>query len=189
MGEPAEVLGCLLGRLADDWHVQSASDHTGDLPERYALFGYTMIAGACGTLFKRKPEEAGGIEPVYCRPVVQPFADIGRDALLTRDPHEDRNEPVITISVDRRGRRISDTRTPRAFSAAAASCDATRGLDDVGAGTSSSVATRPGVSRPVPDVTISGRSVPRSAEPSASTARRSVSQFSLNLEKSWLKPV
>ena len=27
MREPAKVLGCLLGGLADNWHVQAAADH------------------------------------------------------------------------------------------------------------------------------------------------------------------
>ncbi len=55
-------------------------------------------------------------------------------------------------------------------------------------GASSSVARRPGVKAiPVPEVTIKGRSEPASAEPSASMARLSISQFAANFEKSWLK--
>ena len=41
----------------------------------------------------------------------------------------------------------------------------------------------------VPEVTIKGRSEPARAEPSVSMARRSISQLSLNFEKSWMKPV
>jgi len=48
----------------------------------------------------------------------------------------------------------------------------------------SSVANFPGVSNPVPDVTIKGRLEPTSAEPRASMARWSTSQLSANLEKS-----
>ena len=42
---------------------------------------------------------------------------------------------------------------------------------------------------PVPEVTIKGRSEPASSAPRASIARLSISQFSLNFEKSWMKAV
>jgi hypothetical protein len=51
------------------------------------------------------------------------------------------------------------------------------------------VAVRPGARSATPDVTSSGRSEPSSAEPSASIARLSISQFSANFEKSWMKPM
>ena len=49
------------------------------------------------------------------------------------------------------------------------------------------VAARPVASSATPEVTSSGRSEPFSAVPSASMARRSLSQFALNFEKSWIE--
>ena len=49
----------------------------------------------------------------------------------------------------------------------------------------SSVATRPCPTSAVTDVKINERSEPTKAEPRASITRRSISQFSLYLEKSW----
>ena len=57
-------------------------------------------------------------------------------------------------------------------------------------GSVSSTARRHGVEKlaiPVPEVTINRRSVPASAEPIASMACRSISQFATNFEKSWMK--
>jgi hypothetical protein len=73
-------------------------------------------------------------------------------------------------------RRTTDTRTPRPATEAAASCEATRGIEvELEAGTSSSIASRLGVRSPVPEVTIKGGQSqrPLSREPMAC---RSVSQ-------------
>jgi hypothetical protein len=55
--------------------------------------------------------------------------------------------------------------------------------------TSSSIARRPDVRTPVPDVTIKGRSEPTRAEPRASLACLPVSQLALDFEKSRTKVV
>jgi hypothetical protein len=40
------------------------------------------LSGSRGTLLKRQPVEAGGIEQVRCGPAVEPVTDIRRDTLL-----------------------------------------------------------------------------------------------------------
>src|SRR5690242_7593116 len=87
------------------------------------------------------------------------------------------------------GRRITDTRTSRIAAEPAASSDDARGSDDVLEMGMSSVATRPCPTSAVTDVKINERSEPAKAEPRASIARRSVSEFSLYLEKSWMYAV
>src|SRR5208337_1149825 len=72
MREPVEVVGCFLGGLADDRYVQSAADHASDVSERHAPFGDPMVAGSCGTLLERQPEEMRSIKPVHGGPAVEP---------------------------------------------------------------------------------------------------------------------
>ena len=99
MREPAKVVRSFLEGLADDRHVQAAADHASDIAERHTLFGGAVIAGASGTFLKHKPEEMGSIEPMHRRPLVEPFAQMGRDTLLACDADEDRNEAVIAIAM------------------------------------------------------------------------------------------
>src|SRR3984957_16357069 len=84
------------------------------------------------------------------------------------------------------GRRTTDALTPCVeAAAAAASSDAARGNSlEVIAG-ASSVAGVPGgtLAIAVPEVTIKGRCEPARTEPSASTTRRSVSQFACELRE------
>ena len=63
MREPAEMLGCLFRRLADDRNVQPPADHASNIPERHALLGHRMIHRACGPLLKHQPIELRRIEP------------------------------------------------------------------------------------------------------------------------------
>jgi hypothetical protein len=100
MREPVEVVGCFLGGLADDRYVQSAADHASDVSERHALFGDPMIPRSCGTFLKRQPEQMGSIKPVHGGPAIEPVTHIRRNALLTRETDEERNEGVITVAVD-----------------------------------------------------------------------------------------
>jgi hypothetical protein len=83
------------------------------------------------------------IKPVRRGPAIEPVTHIRGNALLT----------------------------PRAATEAAASSEAMRGIEvALEAGTFSSIARRPGVRSPVPEVTIKGRLEPASAEPRASMA-------------------
>src|SRR5882724_120756 len=112
VGEPAEMVGCLLPRLADDGQVQAAADDLGYLAEGNALFSDPVVARACGAFFEHQPVETGGVEPVDGRPEVQPLADVGRDALLAGKADEDGNEAMIAVAMDRwrqAHRRCADT--------------------------------------------------------------------------------
>jgi hypothetical protein len=89
------------GGLADNWHVQSAADHASDVSEQHAFVRDPVILGR-GTLLKHEPVEMSSIEPMYCWPAIEPFAQIRRDALLSREANEDGNETVIAVAMDRR---------------------------------------------------------------------------------------
>src|SRR5437763_1184505 len=99
--EPAEVVGRLLGSLADDRHVQPAADDACDLVEWHSLVGDRVIPGSRRTLLQGESVDTGGIEPVDGRPAVEPIPHIGRDALFPRKTDEVRNEAVITVSMNR----------------------------------------------------------------------------------------
>jgi hypothetical protein len=58
-----------------------------------------------------------GVEPAHRGPAVEPVAHIRRDTLLTRETDEGWNETVVAVGG---GSRTTDTRTPRAATAAAA---------------------------------------------------------------------
>jgi hypothetical protein len=47
------MTGCLLGRVGDNRHVESAADGSSDLPNWHALFVDRMVAGSRRTLFER----------------------------------------------------------------------------------------------------------------------------------------
>jgi hypothetical protein len=66
------------------------------------LFGDLLHLGSCGTLLKHEPVEMSSIELVHRGPAVEPVAHIRRNALLTRETDEARNEAVITVAMDRR---------------------------------------------------------------------------------------
>jgi hypothetical protein len=145
MREPAKVVVCFLGGLADDGHVQAAADHAGDVAERHALVGDSVIRGSSGTLLKHEPVEMSSIEPVNRGPAVKPVANIRRNALFTRDADESRNETVITVAMDRWRKPYTDAGTPCDAIESAASSEAARGnASGPKAGTFSSIARRPG---------------------------------------------
>jgi hypothetical protein len=116
MREPAEMLGRLLRRLADDRHVQTASDHTGDFAERHALFGNGMIHAASGTLLEHQSIELRRIEPVHRGPPVASLADIGGGTLVAGDADQDRNGRGKGEIADR-GTRNELTRSASSFKA------------------------------------------------------------------------
>ena len=76
------MVGCLLGGLGDDRHLQAAADCVSDVSKRHALFGDRVIPGSRSSLLKRQPVEVGSIEQVHRGPAVEPVADIRRDTLL-----------------------------------------------------------------------------------------------------------
>src|SRR6266850_1837043 len=100
MREPLKMAGCFLGSLADDWHVQAAADYASNVSERHALFGDRVILGHYGLLLKHEPVETSCIEPMHRGPAIEPVAHIGRNALLTRETDEARNEAMITVAMD-----------------------------------------------------------------------------------------
>jgi hypothetical protein len=65
------VVGGLLGRLPDNWHVQAAADHGSDVLEGHALVANGMIARSRGTLLQYEPVEMSSIEPVHGGPAVK----------------------------------------------------------------------------------------------------------------------
>ena len=181
------MLACLLGRFGNHRHLQTPADCLGDLSDRHALFGDRVIPGSRGTFLKNEPVETGGIEQVHRGPAIESFADIRRNALLASDRDRVGDEPMLESVVNLRKTHHQNTHaTRRDRGGCLFRNSGERGIDG---GRSSSVARRPGATSPVPEVTIKGRSEPVSAEPSASIARRSVSQFTANFEKSWLKAV
>src|SRR5579864_5679325 len=100
--------GCLVGRLADDGHIQAPADHASDVTERHTLIGDAVIAGAGRTLLKHEPVEAGSIQTMYRGPAVEPVSDIGGNAFLTRDANQSRDEAVIALTMH--GRWKADDR-------------------------------------------------------------------------------
>src|SRR5580704_2850663 len=123
---------------------------------------------------------------MHGRPAVEPIAHIRRGTLLASHVDHVGDEALLDGSCTC-GRRITETCTPLAATDAPA-CSDTRGMGALGA--SSSVERRPGVkTAPVAEVRIKGRLEPTSAEPSVSMARLSISQTSLNFEKSWTNAV
>src|SRR6266566_4559579 len=88
MGEPAKVVGCFVGGLGDDRHVQTTADHVSDVSERHALIRDPMIPGSCKILLKHEPVKMSSIEPVHRGPAVKPVTDICRNALFACDADE-----------------------------------------------------------------------------------------------------
>src|SRR6266404_8069179 len=102
MREPGEVMGGCFRVLTDHRHLQTAADDLGDLPKGYAFFGHAVITGPCSPFFQSEPEQMSSIEPMHCRPAVEPLADVGRSSFLTRYIDESRHKAVIAIAVNRR---------------------------------------------------------------------------------------
>jgi len=107
------MVGCLLGGLGDDRHVQVPADYIGDFSNRHALVGDPVKPGSRGTLLKRQPEEMGSIEPVHRGPAVEPITHIGRNALFTCDADESRDEAVIAVAMYRRRQAHDRCADPR----------------------------------------------------------------------------
>ena len=95
------MVGCFLGCLADDRDAQALADHGCDLPERHALVGHPVIPASGRTFLQDKPVEVGSVEPMHGGPAVQTVANIGGNALLTRDVDEERNETMIAVAMNR----------------------------------------------------------------------------------------
>src|SRR3989442_949451 len=73
-GQPGKVVGALFRRLTDYRPLQTAADAFGDLPKGPAFFGHAVITGPCSPFFQGEPEQMASIEPVHCRPAVEPLA-------------------------------------------------------------------------------------------------------------------
>ncbi len=83
-------------------HAQSTADHLGDLCERHALVGNTMIGRLGRTVVEHEAIQARGIQPVHAGPAVQALADIGRHACLARQADQERDEGAVADAVHRR---------------------------------------------------------------------------------------
>jgi hypothetical protein len=101
MREPLKMAGRFLGSLAHDRHVQAATDYASNVSEWHAFVGDCVIPGPCGLFLNHKPVEMSGIEPVHRGPAVEPLTHTGRNALLSRETDEARNEAMITVAMDR----------------------------------------------------------------------------------------
>ena len=97
-----EERGGLLGGLADGGDVEVPADDLRDVADRHALVGHPVIPGSRGALLERQPEEAGRIELVHRGPAVPSVTHVRREAVLTRDGDETRDEAVIAVAMYRR---------------------------------------------------------------------------------------
>src|SRR4029077_2034362 len=55
--DPAKMIGCRLGRFADDRYVQATADCLSDLSSRYSLLGDAVIRGSSNTFLQHDPIE------------------------------------------------------------------------------------------------------------------------------------
>src|SRR5271165_5649216 len=83
--EPAEVARSLIGRYTHDRDVQQSADRRRDVAERNAFVGDGVEGSADSPTLDRKAIDARRVETVDGGPAVEPFADIGGDALLAGD--------------------------------------------------------------------------------------------------------
>src|ERR1700747_2359205 len=97
--EPPKVFSRLVRILADDRHVQSAPDHTGDVPKLYPFFRNCMIPGPSHTLLEDEFVEVSGVEPMHKRTKFSPFIRIDGSALFARDANNDRDKTVIAVTM------------------------------------------------------------------------------------------
>lgn len=181
-----KMLGRLFLRHGGDRHAKPAADDFSDRLERYAFVGDRVIGTVRGTLFDRQPIKPGSIEPMHAGPAVLAVADIGCDALFSRDGDQARDKTVIACAMGRRGQ--THGRSPHA-PCGDSGRRGLRGARETGRRAIGFGGSRPGASDPKPEVTSIGRVDPSSTAPIASIARRSSAQFSKNFEKSWLKAV
>ena len=96
-------------------------DRSRDLEHRDALLGDAVQRRAGRRRPQREPEEARRVEPVDGGPAIGPAADVGRDAVGAGDVDQLRDEAVVALTVDRRGK-------PEQRSAHAALRERERGL-------------------------------------------------------------
>src|SRR5690348_6540450 len=95
------MIGCFLGRFADDRYVQAMADFLSDLSSGYALVGDAVIGGSSTTFLKHKPVEMSSIEPMHCGPAIKTVANKCGNTLLTCDANQAWHKTVITAAVDR----------------------------------------------------------------------------------------
>src|SRR5579864_3820345 len=100
--DPAKMIGCFIGRFADDRYVQTTTDCLGDLSSRYALVGDAVICGSSTTFFEHEPIEMSSIEPVHRGPAIEPVPYKCGNALFTCNADQLRHKAVITVPMDRR---------------------------------------------------------------------------------------
>src|SRR5437899_1240888 len=100
--DPAKMIGCFLGRFADDRYVQATADCLSDLSSGYALVGDAVIRGSSTAFLKYEPIEMSSIEPVHRRPAIETVPYKCGNALLTCDPDQVWHKAVITVAMDRR---------------------------------------------------------------------------------------
>ena len=100
VGDPAEVIARLLGRFADDRHVQASANDLGDLSSRNSLIGDAMIPASGGPVLEHEPVEMSSIEPMYRGPAVEPLSDVCGNALFTGDADQSWYKAVIPVSMD-----------------------------------------------------------------------------------------
>ena len=89
----------LLPSFADDWKIQTATDHGGDLPEWYSVLCHRVIVDFLSILFESEPIDYRSVESMHCWPVIEPVAHEGRNALFSSEANEYRNKAMITLSV------------------------------------------------------------------------------------------
>ena len=188
MGEPAEIGRRLVRPDGFDRERQAPANGLGDVARRDAFLRDRVIDRARFRLLDREPVKPGDVDDVRGGPSVSPVPDIGEHALFPSD-HDPRADQALPLRVMNLGQAHDGYVDPAAAAAsAAASSEAARGKSlEVTLG-ASSLASSPGgtLAIAVPEVTISGRPEPARTEPSVPMTRRSVSQFAMNCEKSWL---
>ena len=86
------MLGRFFVRLRYDRNVEAAADHLGDFLERHALFGNCMKVPSHRAALEHESIDAGGVETMHGRPAIPPVANIGRHALLARNPDQEEVE-------------------------------------------------------------------------------------------------
>src|SRR5580698_2366072 len=95
------MAGGLLGRLADNRHVQASADDARDVLERHALVSDAVVPGSRRTLLNHQPVKMGSIEPVHRGPAVLAVTHICRNALFARDGDETRDKAVVAVAMHR----------------------------------------------------------------------------------------
>ena len=170
--------------IAATGQVQAATDGLGDLPGRDSLVGDRVQGGPGRRLLDGEPEEAAGVQAVHGRPARGAVAGEAGDPLGPRDRDQGRHEAVVTVAVVGR----SQPHDARTGCRARRSSTSARHWPSAGPdrepppvrpaarrGRPARWPARPGARPRVPEAMTSGRSVPASASPKVSIARRSAS--------------